>query len=100
MKLQSAHIYALGIPFHDSFSHTTKTRHYSDSIIVGLTAVNGLTGYGEAAPRPYVTGERVETCIEHIITQQLPVISNITLPLMDRGNSPFAHLAEVSSRLL
>ena len=58
MRIVSAHLYALRIPFKIPFSHKLMTRSYSDSIIVKLTADNGESGFGEGMPRPYVTGKR------------------------------------------
>ena len=75
MKIASATLYALRIPFVESFSHSTKTRTFSDSIIVRLVSEDGVTGYGEGVPRPYVTGETVETCLGYMQNQLWPAIA-------------------------
>lgn len=66
MKIHSAAIYTLKIPFVQSFNHFKKARKFSDSVVVRLTTDDGVAGYGEGMPRSYVTGESVETCVEYI----------------------------------
>jgi muconate cycloisomerase len=73
MRIVSAQVYALRIPFKISFSHTLMTRSYSDSIIVKLIADSGESGFGEGMPRPYVTGETVPSCLDHIQRILLPL---------------------------
>ena len=75
MRIKDATLYALKIPFVESFSHSTKTRKFSDSIIVRLISENGAVGYGEGVPRPYVTGETVETCLDTMKNQFWPAIA-------------------------
>jgi L-Ala-D/L-Glu epimerase len=74
MKIISATIYSVNIPFRWSFSHSLHTRAFSDSIIVKLTTENGIIGYGEGIARPYVTGETVEASVQYIQQTLLPSI--------------------------
>jgi len=83
MRIIAAHLYALRLPFKSPFSHKLMTRASSDSIIVKLTADSGESGFGEAVPRPYVTGETVSTCLEHIQQILLPRISSRDFGLPD-----------------
>ncbi len=83
MRIVSAEIHALRIPFRSNFSHGLMTRDSSDSVIVKLTADSGEEGFGEGAPRPYVTGETVSTCIDHIRTVLLPRLRQRDLGEMD-----------------
>ncbi len=64
MRMVKLTCFALNIPFMEAFTHSTKSRAYSDSIVVKLESEDGCTGFGEGVPRPYVTGESVETCLE------------------------------------
>lgn len=74
MKIASARIYALNIPFVESFSHNLYERRCSDSVIVKLTTQCGVSGYGEGVPRSYVTGETQEQSVEYIRNALLPAI--------------------------
>lgn len=80
MRIIKARVFILKIPFKNAFSHSLKTRICSDSIIVELTADSGEKGYGEAVPRPYVTGETVKNCSEWITDGLLPAIAGRELP--------------------
>src|ERR1700722_5941809 len=66
MKLISATVYALRLPFVASFAHSAKERTFSDSILVKVRDESGIEGFGEGAPREYVTGETQETALAHI----------------------------------
>lgn len=80
LKLISATLYAIRIPFNVSFQHTTKARHKGESIVVRLTASDGTVGYGEGSPRSYVSGETLESTMEHIRDVLWPAVSIARLP--------------------
>jgi len=48
-------------PFRFKFHNTQTLRTTADSVIIQLLFENGISGYGESAPRPYVTGENCST---------------------------------------
>jgi L-alanine-DL-glutamate epimerase-like enolase superfamily enzyme len=75
MKIAGATIYALQIPFVESFSHSAKSRQCSDSFVVRMRLEDGSVGFGEGIARPYVTGETVATSIDHIKESLWPVIA-------------------------
>ncbi len=52
----------LNIPFRQSFSHASASRSQTCSVITTAT-LNGKVGYGEGCPRPYVTGETIESVL-------------------------------------
>jgi L-alanine-DL-glutamate epimerase-like enolase superfamily enzyme len=72
MKIVSASIYALNIPFVESFSHSLSERTHSDSIVVKVVCSRGVEGFGEGVPRPYVTGETRDACAAHIRDELVP----------------------------
>ncbi len=85
MRIKHAIIYALRIPFVESFSHAAKTRVFSDSIVVCLTTENDIIGYGEGVPRPYVTGEDVESSLRYMQDYLWPEITQIDFPGLSFG---------------
>ena len=99
MKIHSAHIYALRIPFKNSFTHNLKKRESCDSIIVKLVADNGVSGFGECAPRPYVTGESVSSCIHRIQNTLLPKLAGYDFPENQIEKEPMILLSEISEML-
>lgn len=71
-RIDSITIYKLRIPFHQTFRHATQSREESDTIVVSIRDARGQTGYGEALPRPYVTGETTDAMICHLREQLVP----------------------------
>lgn len=96
MKIVSAQIFALNIPFVESFDHTLKKRNFSDSIVVKLTTDTGLCGFGEGIARPYVTGETVNRSMKHLQEVLLPAIINKDIPEIDTSQNPLDALLPVS----
>jgi L-Ala-D/L-Glu epimerase / N-acetyl-D-glutamate racemase len=81
MKLISATIYAMHLPFVESFAHSTKERAWSDSIVVKVCDEFGAVGFGEGAPRPYVTGETQRSALYHIGETLWPSVARRPLEL-------------------
>ena len=75
MKLISATVYALRLPFVASFAHSAKERAFSDSIVVKVSDESGIEGFGEGAPREYVTGETQATALTHIAETLWPSVA-------------------------
>ena len=56
-------LHAVDLPFRVRFKHAASSRQTSSSLFLKCTLDDGRTGWGEALPRPYVTGEtRDEAC--------------------------------------
>jgi muconate cycloisomerase len=73
-RVESVTIYQLRIPFQQTFRHALQSRAESDAVIVKITDHNGMSGYGESLPRPYVTGETTQAMIERIRERLAPRI--------------------------
>jgi len=65
-RIEAITIYKLRIPFHQAFRHAAQSREESDAVIVRIEDGAGQIGYGEALPRPYVTGEDSTSMIAHL----------------------------------
>lgn len=80
MRLVSATLYALRIPFVESFAHSASDRDSCDSVVVRVRDEVGMEGFGEGAPRPCVTGETVETMLDHLAGGLWPRLAERELP--------------------
>ncbi len=80
MRLVSATVYALRIPFLTAVRHSLAGRAWSDSVVVRVLDSDGVEGFGEAAPRPYVTGETPADVLEHLAGALWPVIRGLAAP--------------------
>lgn len=77
MRIVAVQLFALRIPFVEAFSHSIRSRTYSDSIVVRLKADDGTVGYGESVARPYVTGETVDSCLAFMTQILWPAVQKV-----------------------
>jgi L-alanine-DL-glutamate epimerase-like enolase superfamily enzyme len=82
MRLTSATVYALDIPFVETFRHRAAARAVCDSVVVRVATNTGVEGFGEGAPRGYVTGESVEWVVNHIAAVLWPAVAGRDLPTL------------------
>jgi L-alanine-DL-glutamate epimerase-like enolase superfamily enzyme len=99
MKIQSAIIFILKIPFIKPFTHSTKVRKYSESFIIRLMTDAGVIGYGEGAPRSYVTGETLASSAQYIKNTLWPAIVNTKFSDIGTELNPIKALSEIRNTL-
>lgn len=95
MKLMTIRIYQLCIPFTQAFRHARCLRHASDAVIVRVEDREGVRGYGEGLPRPYVTGEHVSSMIGFIRTRLAPSLFALEF---DSHCDPFEWVKRISMK--
>jgi len=67
VRIDKVIIHQVRLPFSFDFSHSLRKRSYVNNIIVEIIAQQGeIVGYGEGAPRSYVTGESTESTVKSI----------------------------------
>ena len=57
MKVIAVDVFSYDTSFRFAYPSAHLVRYKADSVILALQCERGITGYGESAPRPYVTGE-------------------------------------------
>lgn len=78
-RIQTLDLLPLAIPFTQVFQHAKSARESSNAVVVRLQGSDGTRGYGEALPRPYVTGEDVASML-HVLQSTLgPNVLNVEL---------------------
>lgn len=66
MRVDSIHLHHIRIPLRTPFHHALHTRRAAESVIVSVRGDDGTVGYGEIVPRPYLTGESIDSVLlEH-----------------------------------
>lgn len=63
MRVSELIAYHVRIPLRKTIRHASFTRNSTDSLVVCCRLTDGTEGWGEGVPRPYVTGETIETAI-------------------------------------
>ena len=67
MLIDKIVVYSVLLPFSVNFSHALRRRSSARNIIAEVSAGQGeIKGYGEGAPRSYVTGESQESAVKSI----------------------------------
>lgn len=67
MQIDKVKVYKIKLPFSIDFSHSLRKRSSVNNIIAKVVAEQGeINGYGEGAPRSYVTGESQESAVKSI----------------------------------
>ena len=68
MHIEKVNVHQVLLPFKLEFSHSRKKGFFANNIIVEVLADHGeIKGYGEGAPRPYVTGESQESASRSVV---------------------------------
>jgi muconate cycloisomerase len=87
MKVRAAAILTISIPFRFVFEHAAAAREVSESVLVRLEDQEGRVGFGECAPREYVSGETPRSVRAALATHLLPAFC-------PRSFAAFAELVE------
>jgi L-Ala-D/L-Glu epimerase / N-acetyl-D-glutamate racemase len=66
MRIERATIHHLRIPLRKPFEHALHRRSEVELVVVRLQSSDGCLGYGEIAPRSYLTGESIATTLEDV----------------------------------
>jgi muconate cycloisomerase len=61
VSVRSIAIHHVAVPLKRKIRHASHEREQSDNLIVRATLDDGRVGHGEGVPRPYVTGETIES---------------------------------------
>ncbi len=64
--VKSIGVHTLAIPMRRSVEHAASQRDVAEPIVVAVELNSGVVGYGETLPRPYVTGETIDSVGEAI----------------------------------
>lgn len=90
MKIVSATLSCVSLPFVEKFSHSLGARNRSESVFVTLRTAEGVVGHGEGMPRTYVTGEDFDSCMRVGREELWPQVVGIEIP-----TSPGADFTEI-----
>lgn len=71
-RIAAYSLHAVELPFRGKFEHAASSRSTSSSLFLELTLDDDTRGWGEALPRPYVTGETRDGACELLVTSILP----------------------------
>ncbi len=61
MTISSLKLFRVAVPLKKVVRHASFERSVSENLVARVTLDDGTTGFGEGVPRPYVTGETLES---------------------------------------
>ncbi|MEX0725039.1 MAG: enolase C-terminal domain-like protein [Planctomycetaceae bacterium] len=61
MRIESFSAYHLRVPLKMTIKHASHARSANDAVVIACRLSEGTVGWGEGLPRPYVTGETIES---------------------------------------
>ncbi len=93
MKIVRFKVYTVEIPIRFAVSHMLAKRKVARNILVCVIGDNNLAGWGESCPRPYVTGESIDTAKRNLLNDILP-------PMIGSSFSDLCELIEVLTSML
>ncbi len=83
MKVAGFEIRVIEIPMRISVEHALAERQIARNVLVAAFDESGLNGWGESCPRPYVTGETVESARDCLRDEILPGLVGTECDSMD-----------------
>ena len=83
MRITSFDIVTIAIPMRVSVEHALARRHTARNVLVAVRDESALTGWGECCPRPYVTGETVESAESDLQNVILPALLGQSFDSLD-----------------
>ena len=75
MRIAELTAYHVRIPLRKTIRHASYSRREHDYLIVRCRLDDGTEGWGEGLPRPYVTGESIETAWDQVRDLDLTVLA-------------------------
>ncbi|HUG89888.1 MAG TPA: dipeptide epimerase [Planctomycetaceae bacterium] len=66
MRISELAAFHAAIPLRRTVRHASYTRRANDALLVRCRLDDGTEGWGEGLPRPYVTGETIESAFEQL----------------------------------
>lgn len=71
MRVAKVTAFHVRIPLRKTIRHASHVRRFSDNVVVRCRLDDGSEGWGEGVPRPYVTGETIDSAFEQLRSTDL-----------------------------
>jgi muconate cycloisomerase len=98
MKLTQFEIITVDIPMRQSVRHALAERNVARNILVAAHDEAGNVGWGECCPRPYVTGETIDSVKQDLTNTILPQLLGRQLDSFEQTTSVLVPLLDSMAR--
>lgn len=75
-RIKSLHAFHLKIRLKKPVRHASYQRTVNDTLVVRCELTDGSIGWGESLPRPYVTGETIETAFSQLLNSNFESLAD------------------------
>lgn len=72
MEIRSVELFHVELPLRKTVRHASHERSSSENLVVRVRLGTEVEGFGEGVPRPYVTGETIETTFRALASVDVP----------------------------
>lgn len=83
MRIAKLIAYHVRIPLKRTIRHASHSRNQNETLLVCCRLEDGTEGWGEGLPREYVTGETIDSTLEHVRTADFSVLAGSITDLRD-----------------
>ncbi len=102
------------IPLKRTVRHASHSRYVNDTLLIRCELSDGTTGWGEGLPRPYVTGETIDTAWEQLrltdfasqldqpartLPATLEMLDGLTLALLPAADDLKSEISDLKSQI-
>ena len=98
VKITRFDIITVDIPMRQAVRHALAERSVARNILVAAHDDNGNTGWGECCPRPYVTGETIDSVSRDLTGTILPELLGRELESFDQSSALLVPLLDTMAR--
>jgi L-alanine-DL-glutamate epimerase-like enolase superfamily enzyme len=98
MKINHFDIVTVDIPMRQSVRHALAERSVARNVLVAAHDADGNVGWGECCPRPYVTGETIESVKQDLGTIILPQLLGSELDSFEQARTLLEPLLDTMAR--
>jgi muconate cycloisomerase len=98
MKIIRFDILTVDIPMRQAVRHALAERSVARNILIAAHSDSGTVGWGECCPRPYVTGETIDSVKQDLSTAILPPLIGQSFDSFDQVSSTLEPLLDAMAR--
>ena len=98
MKFTRFDIITVDIPMRQSVRHALAERYVARNILVAVHDESGTIGWGECCPRPYVTGETIDSVKQDLADTILPQLLGRELASFEQAETLLLPLLDTMAR--
>ena len=91
LRIRQVEVMTVVVPFRITFRHALAARSEGEAIFVRTVDAEGRAGFGESAPRSYVTGETIETVRETLHQILVPPLLGVSFSSFDEVEAALNH---------